>query len=223
MTSPSTQRRAILVSDFDGTLARPDFYHLTREHLVPRDTPDYWIAYRNAEMTHFDALNAFFAAAEGGEAALRQMTDMMTIPPNLAELLRRLDHAGWDVAIVSAGCTWYIDLLLQRAGVELPVYANPGRIENGRLVMQRPADPNISCLATGIDKTAVVRSFAQEGRTVAFAGDGFPDFDAASLVEPERRFARRDLVTACRKNNVPFRPFDEWPEVAEALISNPIY
>lgn len=214
---PPAPRRAVFVSDFDGTIARPDFYQLVRKHLVPQGTPDYWNEYRAGAMTHFDALKAFFAAAEGGESALLDMVDMMETPEDLSDHVDQLRRLDWEIVIVSAGCSWYVQELMARAGVQLPVFANPGRIIDGRLIMERPADPAHSCWQTGIDKAAVVRVFQQETQTVAFAGDGFPDFDAARLVPAKYRFARSDLASACRKESVPFRPFERWTEVTAAL------
>lgn len=218
--SHSPSSHAVLVSDFDGTVARPDFYQLVRQHLVPRGTPNYWDEYRAGRMTHFDALKAFFAAAEGGETALHGMIDMMQTPVDLSDHVGRLRDAGWEIVIVSAGCSWYIEKLLARAGVQLPVFANPGRIHDGRLIMERPADAAYSCWETGVDKAAVVRIFQRETDTVAFAGDGFPDFDAACLVPEKYRFARSDLAAACRKKSVPFRPFEQWTEVTGALFQD---
>ncbi|MCL4202800.1 MAG: HAD-IB family phosphatase [Pirellulaceae bacterium] len=215
------ERRAVLVSDFDGTLARPDFYHLVRQHLVPPGTPNFWDAYRVGKMTHFDALRSFFEAAEGGEAALRGILDMIEMPAQLADHLERLRAVGWDVLLVSAGCSWYIDILLARAGVNLPCHANPGRIHDGRLIMERPTASEYCCHETGIDKAAVVQGLLQQGRKVAFAGDGFPDFEAARLVASDLRFARSDLTIACRKADVPYRPFEDWSEVAAALLEEP--
>ena len=218
MTDVSTRGRAVLVSDFDGTLVRPDFYQLVREHLVPPGTPDYWREYRAGAMTHFDALKAFFAAAEGGEPALHGILDMMILPDDLSDYVDRLQAVGWEVVIVSAGCSWYIEVLLARSEVQLPVFANPGRLDNGRLIMERPADPAYSCWETGIDKTAVVRAFQQKAPNVAFAGDGYTDFEAACLVRAKYRFARADLAAACRKDGVSFHPFERWTEVAAALF-----
>lgn len=168
-------------------------------------------------MTHFDALDAFFAAAQGGHPALLDMIDRMEVPADLAEHVERLRELGWEIVIVSAGCSWYIQELLGRAGVQMPVFANPGRVVDGRLIMERPADSAHSCRETGIDKAAVVRTFQQETHTVAFAGDGFPDFEAARLVAAHHRFARDDLAAACREEGLDFRPFEQWTEVTAAL------
>ena len=71
----------------------------------------------------------------------------------------------------------------------------------------------------GIDKAAVVRRALQAGRTVAFAGDGFPDAAAARLVPASLRFARADLALALRQEGLPFVPFERWSEVARALLA----
>lgn len=210
--------RSVLVSDFDGTMTGRDFYQLVRQRLVPAGTPDYWVDYRAGRLTHFDALRCFFEAAEGGPEALAALTADMNLEPDLAAKFAELDRAGWDVVVVSAGCSWYIDRLLSGAGVSPTVHTNPGRIEGDRLVMERPVDSPFLSHETGVDKAAVVRALAEGGRTVAFAGDGFPDLEPAVLVPDHLRFARGDLAEALRERGESFRPFDRWARVAEALV-----
>lgn len=210
--------RAILVSDFDGTVTRNDFYRLVRDRLVPEDTPDYWAAYRAGRLTHFEALRAYFAAARPDEETLVALVDEMEIDPDLADRVRKLDEAGWRVVIVSNGCQWYIDRLLKTAGVDLPVLANPGAIEGGRLAMHWPTDSPFPSKQTGVSKAKAVQSYLDEGRVVAFAGDGATDVDPAVLVPPELRFARADLADGLRERGDAFQPFDRWADVADALL-----
>lgn len=217
VTTSTQSSRGVFVSDFDGTIARPDFYQLVRRDLLPPGTPDFWVDYRAGRLTHFEALKSFFEAAEGGEEALRGLIDKMQMPDDLSGRIDQLRSAGWDVVVVSVGCLWYIDILLKRAGVDVPVHANPGRIVNGRLIMELPSDSDVFCEENGIDKSAVVRRYLEANRPVAFAGDGYPDLAAARLVPEDRRFAREDLAEACRNEGLRFRPFDRWDEVAEAL------
>lgn len=208
----------ILVSDFDGTMTRRDFYELVRERLLPPGVPDYWVDYRAGRMTHFEALRRFFLAAEGGEPALLDVAGAMCLEPGLAAYVAALKRAGWETVVVSAGCSWYIDRLLSGAGVALEVHANPGHIADGRLVMDFPAGSPFLSRETGIGKAAVVRSLVERGGAVAFAGNGYPDVEAALLVPPGLRFARRDLADALRGLGESFRPFERWSEVAAALV-----
>lgn len=208
---------AVLVTDFDGTLTRHDFYQLVRDRLVPADTPDHWEAYRRGAMTHFAALQAYFDAARPDPEALIAILDGMNLEPRLTEGLALLEQAGWSVVVVSNGCRWYIDRLLARAGVSLTVHANPGTVVDGRLQMQWPTDTPFPSPQTGISKAAVVQSLLAEGREVAFAGDGPPDVEPALLVPPSRRFARAHLAAALDARVEPYRPFTRWLDIAAAL------
>jgi len=208
---------AVLVTDFDGTLTRDDFYRLVLDELVPRDTPDYWSWYLAGKVTHFEALRLTFAAAPAGESALASLADRMGLQPNLAAHVDALHNEGWQVVVASAGCLWYIRRLLETAKVTIDVHANPGRIEDDRLVMAMPVDSPFFSPETGIDKASVVRDALRATSRVAFAGDGPPDLIASLLVAPHRRFARGHLAQELTRRGEPFRPFDLWSEVARAL------
>lgn len=218
----STPERGLFVSDFDGTMTRHDFYKLARESLLPADLPDYWVEYRNGRMTHFQALQAIFASIRADEATVRALVDRMELDPDLARDVPRLRASGWDVVVTSAGCDWYIRILLAKAGVSLPVWSNPGRFEEGRgLLMDLPIEGPTFSRDLGVDKAAVVRRGLHEGRTVAFAGDGFPDLDAALLVPAGSRFARGDLAATLDARGLGYRPFDRWSEIADVLCGRP--
>jgi 2-hydroxy-3-keto-5-methylthiopentenyl-1-phosphate phosphatase len=214
----TTGAREVLVSDFDGTMTRHDFYRLAIDRLLPADTPDYWVQYRAGEITHFEALRRYFAAIRATRDEVMSLVRDMRLDPALPEAVRRLREAGWTVVVTSAGCEWYIRELLTAAGVDVPVYANPGRFEEGRgLILERPARSPYLSENLGIDKAAVVRDFVQRGVKVAFAGDGFPDAEAARLVPGSLRFARGDLADVLRHERLEFQPFDRWSEIAAKL------
>jgi len=216
----SSVSRRVLVSDFDGTMTRRDFYQVYAERLLPADAPDFWAEYRAGRMTHFDALRAILSYVPAGEPALLGLTREMVLDPALPEAIDSLRRAGWEVVVVSAGCRWYIDRLLAEAGVEVEVHANDGFIDGeGRLAMTRPVGTRFPSEDVGIDKAAVVRSYRDAGATVAFAGDGPPDLEPASLVPPRLRFAKGHLAEALADRRESFRPFERWRDVADALVA----
>jgi 2-hydroxy-3-keto-5-methylthiopentenyl-1-phosphate phosphatase len=216
---PGATPAGVLVSDFDGTMTRHDFYKLAIESLLPPDTPDYWARYRDGTITHFEALRRYFAAIRASEKEVLGVARRMELDPNLAAAVKALEKAGWRVVVTSAGCDWYIRRLLQAAGVELEVHANPGRFvaEKG-LLMEMPKDSPYRSPTLGVDKAAVVRRQLAEVRSVAFAGDGFPDAEAARLVPGHFRFARGDLANVLRAQGLPFHPFGTWSEIARTLV-----
>ena len=70
----------------------------------------------------------------------------------------------------------------------------------------------------GIDKAAVVRSLQALGKTVAYAGDGFPDAEPARLVPDHLCFARGDLATVLAGEGRSFRSYSRWSEIAAMLL-----
>lgn len=212
-------KHRIFVTDFDGTMTDHDFYSLVVERLLPADIPDYWIDYRAGKVTHFEALQKYFAAIRAEEPSVLKLLDKMELDPNLRKSVSRLEEHDWKVVVASAGCAWYIDKLLDGAGVSLEVHANPGRFEPGRgLLMELPVESPFLSRLHGIHKAGIVRYFLEAGAVVAFAGDGFPDIDAAKLVAGELRFARRDLADVLRRDGEAFTTYRVWSDIAERLI-----
>lgn len=211
--------QSILITDFDGTLTRHDFFRLALERLVPPGTPDYWQQYRTGQLTHFEAMRAYYAAIRASEAETLGVVDALGLVPDFALWISRLEQAGWKVVVASAGCAWYIQRLLASQGLSLEVHTNPGTFQEGRgLLMTLPTHSPFFSPTHGIDKAAVVRAAQQEGERVAFAGDGYPDLPAARLVSPDLRFATSSLALALEQEGLPFRRFDRWSEVAQTLV-----
>ncbi len=211
-------RGGTLISDFDGTLTEHDFFRMVVERLLPPDVPDFWEDYRAGRLTHFEAMRLYYASIRVSEAETLRIVDEMNLQPNLGAWLERLNHAGWQVVVASAGCGWYIRYLLEQQGVTLEVHANPGRFVAGQgLLLEPPIDSPYYSPTHGIDKAAIVRTAQAGGRPVAFAGDGFPDIVAARLVPPELRFATASLALALEQEGLPFRRFDRWAEVAQGV------
>src|SRR5438270_5310877 len=94
----------VLVSDFDGTMTRHDFYKLAIESLLPPDTPDYWAEYRTGAITHFEALRSYFAAIRASEDEMVAVVKQMDLDAQLPAAVESLRRAGWAVVIASAGC-----------------------------------------------------------------------------------------------------------------------
>jgi 2-hydroxy-3-keto-5-methylthiopentenyl-1-phosphate phosphatase len=214
-----TSSAKVLVSDFDGTMTRHDFYKLAVESLVPPNTPDYWSDYRIGKITHFEALRRYFASIQASEAEVLAVVDRMELDPGLPAAVESLRRAGWEVIVTSAGCDWYIRHLLGVADVKLEVHSNPGRFEAGKgLLMEIPTRSLYVSPTLGVDKAHVVRRLLDEGRIAAFAGDGFPDAESARLVPGDLRFARGDLADVLEREGLEFRRFDVWSDIAHDLI-----
>jgi len=217
----SNQLGNILVTDFDGTMTQRDFYDLVMQNLLPAAVPDYWIQYRSGTITHFEALRGYFSHIRADEETLLQLVAEMQIDPDLRPAIELLQAAHWQVVVASAGCRWYIDRLLAGAEVEIEVHANPGEFRSGEgLQMSLPHKSPFFSTMLGIDKAAIVQHYLNAGCTVAFAGDGFPDTDAARLVPDDLRFARGALASVLDREGLPYQTFETWSDIARALTAS---
>lgn len=206
-----------MVSDFDGTITEKDFYLLIAEKYMGPNAMAIWDEYRAGRLTHIEAMQSFFSHAPSNELELASMLQQTGLDPKFRESVEMLQAAEWDLIIVSAGSSWYIDRLLASAGVEAPVHSNPGVIESGRgLVLQSNRGSRFYSEDVGVDKSAVVRDALQNYERVAFAGDGPPDLPPALLVDPDLRFARGFLAEELQRLGQSFRSFRHWSEVAMA-------
>ena len=210
--------KKLLVTDFDGTLTRRDFFTCVVEQLLTPDDLEPWHRYEAGAITHFEALRRIFASIRAEESALEDVMGAMDLDPGLRDAIARLEDAGWEVVVVSNGCRWYIDRLLAASGVDLPVLSNPGHFDPARgLVMELPTSSPYLDPSTGIDKGAVVEDHLRRGATVAFAGDGRPDVVPALQVPPGHRFARAWLADHLRAEDHAYHGFDRWSEIARVL------
>lgn len=212
--------RNLLVSDFDGTITKRDFYELALER-VARDeaSADYWALYSAGRITHFEAMRGIFSCIRCSNAEIQQILAAMQPDPHLRESMARLRGGGWDVIVVSAGSDWYIRRVLGAAGVNVPVHASPGRFTPTEgLLMDLPIDSPFFSREMGIDKVAAVLDGLNNYEHVAFAGNGPPDVKPALKVKPELRFARTFLAAELTRRKERFIPFDRWSDVAEHLL-----
>jgi 2,3-diketo-5-methylthio-1-phosphopentane phosphatase len=210
-------RGKILVSDFDGTMTERDFFRVALSHLPPGAAAP-WERYEQGHTSHFAALAEIFCGLRITEQELDSLLEEMRVENGLAEALDRLHRSGWSLVIASAGCAFYVERIVLRAGITAVIHANPGDFVPGRgLFMKPPGQSPFFAAETGIDKAAVVRHYLDQGLDVAFAGDGRPDLAPALLVSPERRFARGWLADELESRGELFVPFTRWSDIAGCL------
>lgn len=211
--------QSVLVTDFDGTITDGDFYILAVERLLKPEDLAPWQEYRAGRITHFTALKTIFAKIRAPESVVLDILKDMRPDPRLPECAARLKAAGWHVAVASAGCGWYINRILGGLGVDFEVHANPGRyLEGGPLVMEAPVDSPFYSQQAGVDKAGIVRFYQERGATVAYAGDGYTDYEAASIVPAHLRYARANLAESLQEKGKKFRSFSVWSEIVDSLL-----
>ena len=209
----------VLITDFDGTFAGRDFFDLIIEQYDPPGARAGWQDFLDGKVTLSEGLGAVFSAWRTDEAGAEALVKALAPAPGTADAVRRLQAAGWEIIIASAGCGWYIERLLDQQGLTIKVHASPGVFapETGLTMSPDPADKYFHP-QSGIDKPIVVHDALQRDPVVAYAGDSTTDRVGALLVPPERRFVTGWLRHQFAKEGVPHVGFEAWPEIAEHLL-----
>ncbi len=209
----------ILITDFDGTYARRDFFDLILEHHDSSGGRAGWQDFVDGKVTLSEGLNAVFTTLRTDDAGAEALVAALDPAPGTAEAVQRLQAAGWEIIVASAGCGWYIERLLAQQGLALKVHASPGRFtpETGLVMTPDPAGPYFHP-QSGIDKPAVVRDALARDNIVAYAGDSQTDRAGALMVAPQMRFVTGWLQRKFAAEGVEHVPFGEWPEIADQLL-----
>jgi 2-hydroxy-3-keto-5-methylthiopentenyl-1-phosphate phosphatase len=135
------------------------------------------------------------------------------VDPAFAPFVQTARARGAQVAVVSSGLRQIIGPALERAGVDVPIFANDVSFDAGGWTMTFIDDS-----ANGHDKAARVREARVRGAHTVYVGDGPSDFEAA--LEADRRFAKtnRALERYCRERGVACTSFASFDQIERALF-----
>jgi 2-hydroxy-3-keto-5-methylthiopentenyl-1-phosphate phosphatase len=203
--------RRSLVIDFDGTITQDDLLD-----QIARDFGDPAV-YQEVE----DALHAGTMPLR--EVITREYAPVTTPLPKVvawvlervrvrrgfAELVRSAERSGWEVHVVSSGFEEFIEPVLAREGVNVPIHAN--RVDarpDGWVVEWRYPDNCDHC------HESCKRDLLPDGRVV-YIGDGYSDRCAA--LAADRVFAIRGLARYLEESGTPYEGFGDFHDVARSL------
>jgi 2-hydroxy-3-keto-5-methylthiopentenyl-1-phosphate phosphatase len=212
---------ARLFLDFDGTLTTKDvgneFFRAfggSRCDLLVKD-------YRAGRISAQACFRGEAEAMGGFDSAnAEQFLGTIDLRAGLADLLDLCRKSEIDVCVLSDGLDYYIRTILCRAGVtSVPFYANmfllPGSAgQNGMARVEFPFE-NAECDRCGCCKRNVMLTLAADHDVIVYVGDGFSDkcpVQYADIV-----FARGELQTFCREENISYFPFQTLDDVRERL------
>ncbi|MBM4319001.1 MAG: HAD-IB family phosphatase [Deltaproteobacteria bacterium] len=224
MTCGSIPRAGVpwlVLVDFDGTLTATDGDFLVADALLG---PERQGAYRPLAEA-YDRLEISLAEYFAGYLALLGLDDprpaiarvaaTIQLRPGAAELLAWCRREGLMLRIASEGLDVYLQPALAAAGLgDVEVSCNRLVVEQGRcrVVPADGAEPCGRCLSC---KGSIVRRAHAEGLRVAIVGDGASDLCAAR--QAELVLARGSLQAHCRREGIPFLPWETLEEVGALL------
>lgn len=148
------------------------------------------------------------------EQALAFLEKTATVDPAFAAFVAVARGYGAEVIVLSSGVGSIIRTALERAGVDVPVFANDVDFDPSGWTLTFIDDSS-----NGHDKAARVRNAKAAGGSTVYIGDGISDFEAALVAD--RRFAKKDraLERYCRERGVACTSFSSFAHIERALFS----
>lgn len=213
------QQTALLI-DFDGTAAQ-DNVGMALIETFARD--DSWRVidndYENSRIGSLRAYELLGPLLGGDPQAWRDYVfGNHRLDEGLETLVAQALGRGWRVEILSDGLDFYIDALLGRAGIELPVWsAKLEALAEGTKVHTPHMNP--ACGRCGTCKTDRIETLAAEGHHVIFVGDGHSDQCGAP--HARRIFAKDVLAEDLAARGVAFEPFETLNDITAILFGDP--
>jgi len=201
--------------DFDGTITEEDEAFRLLDAFACGDWRKVLEEYRAGKITVGDFNSRAFALVTTGRERMVDLVKRQSkIRPGFKEVITRCGDVGFKPVIVSNGLDFYIEAILEKAGVTgVDVFAARTRFGASSLDV-RYIGPDGMQLQDGFKET-YTKSFLSSGYSVVYVGNGPSDFPSARIAH--RVFATGDLFNICRDNNVECTRFTDLFDVAEGL------
>lgn len=205
--------RVVFVSDFDGTISLRDFYWIIIDKYLGKEYIDLYRRWQEREIRDVDFLNAVFNNINKDLETV--LNDIYSIPidSKAIDFIKWFTNEVGEFYIVSAGCQYYIDILIEKYGLKefVKVIANPGYYENGNIYMVPDKTKEYYSEVFGVDKGKAVEMIKSNCDFLFFAGDSRPDYYAAKFADYV--FAKHQLADILRSENIKFFEFSDFGDI----------
>ena len=167
------------VSDFDGTLTSRDFYRIIIDKYLKDQGKALYAQWKQTRKINVEFLNIIFGSMDLSLCDLKDEILRIPLDPAAGDFIREVRKNGGEFIIVSAGTSYYIDILLKHLGIDVTVISMQGIYQDrGIRIIPDVQSPYYSEVF-GLDKRKVIEDIKKDYDVVFFAGDSEPDLAAA--------------------------------------------
>ncbi len=209
----------LICTDFDGTLAQNDvgdlFFQTFGDWPVCEAAIQRWL--RN-EISSREVFELEAATTRVTWKQAEEFCAAQALSPGFYEFAQHCQRHDWPVIVLSDGLDYYIKTILQRHGLDLPVFSNHLQfVAPDRIQISFPYFAE-SCGRCANCKRHHVRRFAKPGQRIVYIGDGFSDRCGAQAADVV--FAKNDLAKWCEEEGRSYLAFESFHDVRRLLIDS---
>ena len=201
---------ALLLLDFDGTIATEDVGNLICERFASPDWKRIEAQYIAGDMSIDTAQREMWSTVRATEQAVSQLIAQVPLRSGFQRLMTRAKCRQIPVYILSGGFEWYIRRMLGDSLQAVDgIFSNRLRfLDDMRVVPEFPSRGQFGCHRCAICKARVVehlRGLYPTGTPVIFAGDGASDRCAVDSVDVLYAIEGSSLAAYCQRIATPVR------------------
>ncbi len=212
-------KKFAFVSDFDNTISQKDFYHMLIDNYLGEKGREFYIEWKKTKKINVEFLNKIFEMVNLTEEELKQNVLQIPLDKNALELIKSIKKSGQDFYIVSAGTSYYIEIILRELGInDVGVVSMKGIYEDGKLVIHKDKKSPYYSEDFGLDKAKVIESMRSNYEKIYFSGDSEPDLGASKAADV--RFAKEELAELLERDGVEFIRYNDFGDIIRWLIDN---
>jgi 2-hydroxy-3-keto-5-methylthiopentenyl-1-phosphate phosphatase len=200
--------------DFDGTLAPGDPTDTLLDRFADKSWLELEAEFKAGRMTSRECMARQIGLIRATPEDYDALVGSMTLDPHFKPFAEVCDQAGIAMTIVSDGPDRSIELLLRKAGLDVPYYANRLEFLGGnRWKLAFPhAQPDCSMVA-GNCKCQFTEAFP--AATQIMIGDGRSDFCISRRVDLV--LAKGALAKHCEANDLPHYVIKDFRDATRLL------
>jgi 2-hydroxy-3-keto-5-methylthiopentenyl-1-phosphate phosphatase len=212
-------RKAIVISDFDGTISQRDVgHHFFGTFISDRarwlDLLQQW---RLGLISSKECLEKEIELVRADREDLDTFIGNEGIDPFFKDFVDFCERHGVDILIASDGLDYYIDWLLVRFGLGyLNFKANHLVMEDASLRgIEFPYYDTMECTRCGNCKRFHVENLKREGLFCVYIGNGYSDRCPAE--HADMVIAKGELLEHCREQGISHAVFENFRDVEREL------
>jgi 2-hydroxy-3-keto-5-methylthiopentenyl-1-phosphate phosphatase len=122
-----------------------------------------------------------------------------------------------ELHIVSDGLSLYIERILSKYGLDLPVWTNDVRLTADGSLDVRLTNEREGCTRCSSCKCARLLTTSADDDTIVYCGDGYSDHCPVRMADVV--FARSTLLRQCGELGIPHHPFEDFHKVQQILTN----
>ncbi len=205
-----------ILCDFDDTAAQQNVAHLVLDRFANNDWRKLQQQFQEGTIRAKDYFEWPFASVTASrEAMQRHVRDNGRLRDGFVELAHYCREHGVELAIVTHGLDFYVEALLEQAGLDwLPTYAVHAHFNDSGIQYEYKYARE-GCLEYGNCKCSIVDRYRGNGRQVLYVGDGISDLCPARRADLV--FARARLLKECQEQGLPHIELRDFNDVIAEL------